>query len=110
MENKLEKRYGLFVAICMVVGIVIGSGVFVKSQDILNYTNYDVKIGIFAWVLGGIIMIGCTLQFAVFAKKHSRVNGVIDYTEVIKPKKFIIFCKFNIQHQGYMGNNVPING
>ena len=25
MENKLERRYGLFTAICMVVGIVIGS-------------------------------------------------------------------------------------
>ena len=28
MENKLEKRYGLFTAISMVVGITIGSGVF----------------------------------------------------------------------------------
>lgn len=28
MENKLEKKYGLFTAICMVVGIVVGSGVF----------------------------------------------------------------------------------
>jgi hypothetical protein len=25
MSNKLERRYGLFTAICMVVGIVIGS-------------------------------------------------------------------------------------
>ena len=25
MENKLERKYGLFTAICMVVGIVIGS-------------------------------------------------------------------------------------
>lgn len=28
MEPKLEKKYGLFTAIAMVVGIVIGSGVF----------------------------------------------------------------------------------
>ena len=26
MENKLQRKYGLFTAICMVVGIVIGSG------------------------------------------------------------------------------------
>ena len=32
MENKLKKKYGLLTAICMVVGIVIGSGVFVKDQ------------------------------------------------------------------------------
>lgn len=28
MANKFEKRYGLPTAICMVIGIVIGSGVF----------------------------------------------------------------------------------
>ena len=36
MENKLEKKYGLFTAICMVVGIVVGSGVFFKAQVILQ--------------------------------------------------------------------------
>ena len=28
MSNKLDKRYGLLTAIAMVIGIVIGSGVF----------------------------------------------------------------------------------
>ena len=32
MEAKLEKKYGLFTAIAMVVGIVIGSGVFFKAE------------------------------------------------------------------------------
>lgn len=36
MGNKLEKKYGLFTAICMVVGIVIGSGVFFKAQTVLT--------------------------------------------------------------------------
>ena len=35
-NNKLKERYGLFTAICMVVGIVIGSGVFFKAQNILQ--------------------------------------------------------------------------
>ena len=39
MENKLERKYGLFTAICMVVGIVIGSGVFFKAQAILQKTG-----------------------------------------------------------------------
>ena len=29
----MEKRYGLPTAICMVVGIVIGSGVFFKGES-----------------------------------------------------------------------------
>ena len=33
--EKLNKKYGLFTAICMVVGIVIGSGIFFKAKDVL---------------------------------------------------------------------------
>ena len=36
MEHKLSRKYGLFTAIAMVVGIVIGSGVFFKAQTILE--------------------------------------------------------------------------
>ena len=38
MENGLQKKYGLITAICMVVGIVVGSGVFFKAQTILQKT------------------------------------------------------------------------
>ena len=32
MDNELHKKYGLMTAICMVVGIVVGSGVFFKAE------------------------------------------------------------------------------
>ena len=57
MGAKLKKRYGLAMAIAMVVGIVIGSGVFFKAEKILVATKGDLKLGILSWVLGGIIMI-----------------------------------------------------
>ncbi|MBO5338996.1 MAG: amino acid permease [Clostridia bacterium] len=82
-KNQMEKRYGLFTAICMVVGIVIGSGVFFKAQDILNYTGGNMLIGILAWVIGGIVMIICAFNFANFGTKYVRVNGVVDYAESI---------------------------
>ncbi|MBE6021552.1 MAG: amino acid permease, partial [Clostridiales bacterium] len=59
MENGLQKRYGLVTAMAMVVGIVVGSGVFFKAEKVLNCTGGDLKLGIFAWVIGGIIMISC---------------------------------------------------
>ena len=70
MDNKLQKKYGLFMAICMVVGIAIGSGVFFKAQDMLKYTNGNVWLGILAWLLGGIVMIICASVFANFATKY----------------------------------------
>ena len=36
METQLNKKYGLFVALSMVVGIVIGIGIFFKAEVILN--------------------------------------------------------------------------
>lgn len=87
-ENQLKKRYGLFTAICMVVGIVIGSGVFFKAQDILNYTGGNMLIGIVAWVIGGIVMIICAFNFANFGTKYAKVNGVVDYAEAIVGPKY----------------------
>ena len=87
-NNQLEKRYGLFTAICMVVGIVIGSGVFFKAQDLLNYVGGNILLGILAWVIGGAVMITCAATFANFATKYSKVNGVVDYAEAIVGEKY----------------------
>ncbi len=88
MENKLEKRYGLFTAICMVVGIVIGSGVFFKAQDILNYTDGNMMLGILAWVIGGVVMIVCAFTIANLATKYEKINGIVDYAEATVGEKY----------------------
>ncbi|MBQ7088953.1 MAG: APC family permease [Clostridia bacterium] len=81
MEQKLERKYGLFTAICMVVGIVIGSGVFFKAQDILKMTGGDMPLGVIAWVIGGAIMMVCLLTFSFMGQKYEKVGGVVDYAE-----------------------------
>lgn len=72
----------------MVVGIVIGSGVFFKAQDILNYTEGNMLIGILAWVIGGAVMIICAFNFANFSTKYLKVNGVVDYAEAVVGEKY----------------------
>ncbi len=81
MENKLQKKYGLFTAICMVVGTVIGSGVFFKAQNVLTATGGNTLLGIAAWAITGLIMILCSAQFAVMATKYQKVSGVVDFAE-----------------------------
>ena len=87
-ENKLQRKYGLFTAICMVVGIVIGSGVFFKAQTILQKTGGDMPLGILAWVIGGAIMLACLLTFSFMGQKYERVNGVVDYAEATVGPKY----------------------
>lgn len=81
MSNNLERKYGLFTAICMVVGIVIGSGVFFKAQTILTKTGGNMPMGILAWIIGGAIMLVCLLTFSFMGQKYERVNGLVDYAE-----------------------------
>ena len=81
MDNQLKKKYGLITAIAMVIGIVVGSGVFFKAEKILVATGGDLSLAILAWIIGGVIMVVCAYVFAVMATKYEHVNGIIDYAE-----------------------------
>lgn len=88
MKEELEKKYGLLTAIAMVVGIVIGSGVFFKAEKVLLATGGDLPLGILSWVLGGLVMIICAYNFAVMATRYEKVSGVVDYAEVMVGRKY----------------------
>lgn len=80
-ESGLQKKYGLFTAIALVVGCVIGSGIFFKAEKILNATGGDLPEGILSWLIGGLIMVVCAYVFATLATRHEKVNGVVDYAD-----------------------------
>lgn len=86
--KKMDKRYGIVTATCMVVGIVIGSGVFFKAQTVLQITGGDMLTGILAWIIGGLIMLSCILAFSVMASMYEKVNGVVDYAEATVGKRY----------------------
>jgi len=82
-HGAIEKRYGLPTAICMVVGIVIGSGIFFKTQDVLKATAGDAFKGILAWLIGGAIMAVISVTFGIMATKYERCGGAVDYAEAM---------------------------
>ncbi len=88
VQGELHKRYGLFTAITMVVGIVIGSGVFFKAEKVLNATGGNLPLGILAWAIGGLIMIVCAYSFSLLAGKYEKVNGIVDYADEALGSKY----------------------
>ncbi len=101
--EKLTKKYGLPTAICMVVGTVIGSGVFFKAQNVLAATGGNMTLGIAAWVITGLLMIICSAQFAVMATKYEKVSGVVDYAEATCGKGYgyyIAWFMVNVYYPG----------
>lgn len=101
--EKLTRKYGLMTAICMVVGTVIGSGVFFKAQDVLKKTGGDMPLGIAAWVITGFLMIVCSAQFAVMATRYEKVSGLIDYAEATCGKTYAYYIAWFMVNLYYPG-------
>lgn len=87
----LTKKYGLFTAVCMVVGIVIGSGIFFKAKDVLQSAGYNALYSILAWLISGFIMVIIATTFAGMATKYEKVNGAVDYAEAVCGKKYAYY-------------------
>lgn len=101
--EKLSRRYGLPTAICMVVGTVIGSGVFFKAQSVLSATGGNMPLGILAWVITGLLMIICSAQFAVMATKYQKVSGVVDYAEATCGRDYAYYLAWFMVNIYYPG-------
>ena len=91
MDNELKKKYGLPTAIALVIGIVIGSGVFFKAEKILTATGGNLPLGILAWAIGGLIMIICAYMFSILATRYAHVNGLVDYAEALMGKRYAYY-------------------
>ena len=92
-----EKEYGLFTAIAMIVGIVIGSGIFFKSDNILVYTNGSILKGVLVFTIAAIGIIFGSLTIAVLASRTTKPGGLITYVEeYIGPKVAGAFGWFQV--------------
>lgn len=92
MEGEvLEKKYGLTTAIAMVVGVVIGSGVFFKAEKVLEATGGNLPMGILAWISGGLIMVICAYTFALMSTRYDHINGLADYAEAAMGDRFAFY-------------------
>lgn len=76
-----KRRYGLFTAVTMITGVVIGSGIFFKADNVLGYTNGNVLLGIIIFFIAAIaIVFGC-LAISQLATRTDKPGGLIAYTE-----------------------------
>lgn len=77
-KNALKKEIGLLSASAVVIGMVIGSGVFFKPTAIYTATGAP-GLGMLAWILGGIITIAGGLTAAEVAAAIPKTGGMITW-------------------------------
>lgn len=75
----LKKNLGITTAISIVVGCVIGSGIFFKPQAIYSATHGAPGLGLLAWIITGIVSICGALTFAEIAIMFPRTGGIVTY-------------------------------
>lgn len=84
----MEKReYGLFTAIAMIVGIVIGSGIFFKSDNILIYTGGSIIKGVLVFSIAAVGIIFGSLSISILASKTTKAGGLITYADEYSGRK-----------------------
>lgn len=76
-----QGNYGLFTAITMITGIVIGSGIFFKSDDVLTYTGGNMFLGVLVFIIAAIAIIFGCLAFSQLATRTDKPGGLIAYAE-----------------------------
>lgn len=86
MANTLRQKFGLKEGISFVVGMVIGSGVFFKASSVFKDAG-SVKLGILAWILGGIITICAGLTIAEIASAIPKTGGLFVYLKELYGEK-----------------------
>ena len=106
-NDESQKKYGLFTAITMISGIVIGSGIFFKADDVLTYTQGNVTLGVIVFVVAAISIIFGSLSIAQLAMRTDKPGGIIAYAEeFISPKAATAFGWF--QTFLYFGTLIPV--
>ncbi len=78
-KQELKKEMGLWTAMSIVVGCVIGAGVFFKPYAIYQATGGAPGMGMFAWIFGGLASIFAALTFAEVAVLIPRTGGMVAY-------------------------------
>ena len=78
-DQKLEAKYGLFTAISMVIGQVIGSGIFFKVDDVLLATQGNVLAGLFGFIIVGISVVFAGISMANYAELLPKEGGILSY-------------------------------
>ena len=74
----LARRLGLFDATMLVMGGIIGSGIFVTPAEVARHVDTPLLI-VGVWVLGGIVALAASFVYAELAARRPAVGGQYAY-------------------------------
>ncbi len=79
-NNELKRALGFGSAISIVIGTIIGSGIFFKQASILDSAGSS-SMAIAAWIFGGVITLAAGLTIAEIGAQMPYTGGLYVYVE-----------------------------
>lgn len=81
----LNRSLGLISSLSLVIGTVIGSGIFFKQAAVLDYAHSS-NLALVAWLVGGLITMASGLTIAEIGSQMPHTGGLYVYLENIYGK------------------------
>lgn len=81
----LNRSLGLISSLSLVIGTVIGSGIFFKQAAVLDYAH-STNLALVAWLVGGLITMASGLTIAEIGSQMPHTGGLYVYLEKIYGK------------------------
>jgi basic amino acid/polyamine antiporter, APA family len=79
-QQRLKKSITFSQAISIVIGVIIGSGIFLKTGVVFRDAGSPL-MGIAAWIIGGIVTLTAALTVAEIASAIPKTGGLYTYLE-----------------------------
>ena len=80
MDNKLKRNIGFGSAFSIVIGTIIGSGIFFKQASVLDSAG-STTMALLAWIFGGLITLAAGLTIAEIGAQMPYTGGLYVYIE-----------------------------
>jgi APA family basic amino acid/polyamine antiporter len=123
MTRSLERTLGPKDLIFIVIGTVIGSGIFIVPASVLRDTGGDVRLALVVWTAAGVLSLLGALTYGELGAAHPEAGGVYVYIrDAFGPLPAFLYgwtaffvigsgsvATLAVAFSGYLGQFVPIS-
>jgi basic amino acid/polyamine antiporter, APA family len=74
LNNIPKKQLSLFDSTCLIVGIIVGAGIYETAPSVAGATSHDWELFAF-WIVGGLLSLAGALCYAELATAYPRAGG-----------------------------------